>query len=212
MQSDREGQSGRMRRLSLAAGLVVATLILLGAWNMAAPTAMTPKTLQVPGAYAIVQEAPLTALIFYIGDSLFVAFALWMFFLLAQLARKHPWLLALGLAAALAKAGADWTENLGLAWPALQAMLGQEVLPAIEAQLWLVDLIKRLGGCLSALAFGVLYPRKGLSGKLAAYLLLATALFTAAGFVFPLFMQANAALLFFAATAIAWDAHRHARS
>lgn len=212
MQGDLERQARQSRRLTLAAGLVVLVLIALGIWNATAPAQMTPKTLQLPGAFAIAAEAPLTALLFYLGDSVFVAFALWMFFLLAKAVRKQPWLLALGLVAALTKAGADWVENLGLAWPAVQNLLGQKVTPLVEEHLWLLDVCKRAGGTVSALAFGLLYPRQTMGGKIAAVLLLATAAFTAAGFFLPLFMQANAALLFFAAAAIAWDASRHARA
>ncbi len=210
MHGDREKQAKTSRQLAHAAGLVVVTLILLGIWNMATPTTMTPKTLQLPGAYAIAAETPLAALLFYLGDSVFVAFALCMFLLLAKLARERSWLLALGLLAALTKAGADWVENVGLAWPAFQALLGADAVPLVEDQLWLIDLCKRVGGVVSTLAYGLLYPRRSTSGRLAALLLLATAAFTAAGFFLPLFMQANAALLFFAAAAIAWDARRDA--
>ncbi len=196
--------------LMIAAIAVVLTLLLLGLWNALAPTAMTPKSIQLPGALAIAADEPVLALLFYLGDSLFVLIALWMFWLLSGLVEQRRWLITLGLSAAFLKAGSDMVENIGLAWPLLEGLSGQIGEPLVERWLWLLDLGKRIGGTLSALAFALLYPRATLANKAAALFLLATALFTAAGFLYPLFMQANAGLLFFAAAAIAWDARRHA--
>ncbi len=194
--------------LTLAAALVVLCLLALGLWAALAPPGMTPKSLQFPGAALLAGEAPLAALLFYLGDSLFVVLAFWLFCILARLAEGPGWLLALGLASALLKAGSDGAENLGLAWPALEALGGGMATPLIEDRLALLDGLKRIGGSLAAVAFAPLYP-----GSLAVRLLLyATGMATAAGFLFPLLLQANAAFLFVTVAAMIWDGRRHAVS
>ncbi len=197
------------QKVALFAALTVFCLLALGLWNALAPATMTPKSLQLPGALGIAAEAPLWALVFFLGDSLCVLSALRLFLSLAKLCRGSGWLIALGLLAAVIKAAADWVENLGLAWPALQLLLGKPALPLVEDWLTYLDAAKRLGGSVSALVFALLYPGHAPSGRIVRLLFYATAIFTFAGFFVSAFMQVNAMLLFFAAAAIAWDARRH---
>ncbi len=193
-------------RLTVAAALVILCLLALGLWIALAPGGMTPRTLQAPGAAAMAGQDPLMALLFYLGDGLYAVLAFCLYLRLAGLATAARGLVAFGLATAALKAGADLTENLVLTWPTLTALLGRGADPLAEDWLWLIGDLKRLGGALSAFLFALVYP-----GSLAVRgLLYATAAITAAGFLVPALEQANAAMVFFLAAGLIWEARRRA--
>ncbi|MBC6416845.1 MAG: hypothetical protein GDA47_03390 [Rhodospirillales bacterium] len=197
-------------RLGRAAFSVVLCLLALGLWDALAPAAQSPRNLQLPGALAVVGEAPLWASVFYLGDSLFVLLALLLFAGLARVSHGPAWLTLSGLLAALGKALADWTENLTLAWPAWSLLLGEAASPLSEDWLRIIADIKRATAFLAALAFAPYHPAEQRSGQLVRLLLFVTALGTALGFVIPALTHANALFLFFAALALCWNARRHA--
>lgn len=196
------------QRLAATAVLVILCLLALGLWIALAPAGMTPRTLQAPGAAELAGQAPLSALLFYLGDSLYAVLAFCLYLGLAGLATAPRGLVAVGLAAAALKAGADLTENLVLTWPALTALLGRGADPLATDWLWLIGDLKRLGGALSALFFALVYP----GGAPVKVLLYLTAAVTAAGFLVPSLGQANAAMVFFLAAGLIWEARRRAAS
>lgn len=198
------------QRLRLSAIGVVVCLLSLGLVIALAPSGMTARSLQTPGAEAVIAEGPAWALAFYLGDSLYVLIAFLLFLILARLARGPRWLILAGLAAAFGKAGFDLAENLtfGLsAWGAWQEGVAEPV--AAETAVLLTTL-KRIAGGLTVLAFAPLYPGSDRGARLVRALLWLGAAATAAGFLLAALQEANAMLLFFTAVVIAWHAKRHA--
>ncbi len=205
-------QTSDWSRLRWSALGVVVCLLGLGLVIALAPSGMTARSLQTPGAETVITEGPHWALAFYLGDSLYVLIALLLFLVLARLACGPRWLILCGLAAALGKAGFDLAENLtfGLsAWAAWQTGVADSV--SAETVVLLTTL-KRLAGGLTVLAFAPIYPGSDLGGRLVRALLWLAAAATGAGFLLPALQEANAMLLFFTAAVISWHAWRHARS
>ncbi len=208
---DRGVRSSDWARLRLSAVGVVACLLSLGLLMALAPAAMTPRTLQTPGAEAVIAEGPLWALAFYLGDSLFVLIALAFFLVLARLAQGPRWLVLFGVAAAFGKAGFDLAENLSFgaaAWTAWQSAAVGEI---SEKTVVVLTTLKRVAGGLAVLAFAPLYRGSDLGARLVRALLWLGAAATAAGFVIPALQEANAMLLFFTTAVVSWHAGVHAR-
>ncbi|GAB5469146.1 MAG: hypothetical protein Kilf2KO_21760 [Rhodospirillales bacterium] len=197
-------ERAQWRRLAWAAASVPLCLMALGLLMALAPAEMTPRSLQLPGALEVGLTAPGLAYAFYLGDSLYVFLALWLFLALAKLGPLSNRLALLGLAAACGKAAFDLAENTTFA---LALWQGEAVDPA---SVWLLSILKRACGALAALAFVPLYPASASLSRLVRGLLLATALATCIGFWLPALAQANALILFFTAAALFWSARRHA--
>lgn len=204
------------RRVRVPAALTLGLMLALGLLMALAPAGVTVASLQpADGSLAVDQwgrtgeSAPGWAVAFFVGDTLYALALGWTFRRLRRALPVGP-LAAIGLGAALVKAGTDVAENLLYLWPAVQALLGEATSwPAIGA-LASLAMLKRAAGALTGVAFAFALPGESGAARLARLLLAALGLAAALGFFVPALALAHVALVFLFLAFLLWYAPRAA--
>ncbi|HKY96054.1 MAG TPA: hypothetical protein VJL84_12150, partial [Kiloniellales bacterium] len=152
------------RRVRVPAAVTLALMLALGVLTALAPEGVTVATLQpADGSFDVSrwgragEEAPAWALGFFVGDTLSALMLGWTFFRLRR-AMPASLLAAVGLGAALTKAGADVLENLLYLWPVVQALLGEVTSWPPVGALAALAMLKRAAGALMGVAFAFALP------------------------------------------------------
>ena len=195
-------RSWRWQRVRLPAALSLATLLALGLLLALAPQGVTVETLQ-PGDGLLslerwgsaVERAPVVAVLFFLGDTLF-ALALGWTFLRLHLALPPSPLAAIGLGAALVKAGADVAENLLYLWPAAQALAGEALAWPPLGALAALAMLKRAAGAVTGVAFALALPGEDRGAQAGRLLLAALGVAAVLGYFVPWLALAHVALVF----------------
>jgi hypothetical protein len=204
------------RRLRAPAALSLATLLALGLLLAFAPEGVTVGTLQ-PGDGLLplelwggaIERAPGVAVAFFLGDTLFAVALGWTFLRLRQALPDGP-LAALGIGAALVKAGADVAENLLYLWPAAHALLVDVVSWPPVGALAALAMLKRAAAAATGIAFAFAWPGECAASRVARLLLAALGVAAALGFFFAGLALAHVTLVFLFLAFLLWYAPRAA--
>ena len=156
-----------------------------------------------------VEQAPGWVALFFAGDTLFALAFGWTFLRLWR-ALPGGTLAAVGLAAALLKAGADLLENLLYLRPAVDALLSGAFDGPPAESLVVLAAVKRAAATVAGLAFAVALRGEGGATLVGRLLLAAMGVAAALGFLLPSVRLAHATLLFLFLAFLLWYRRRDA--